>query len=653
MRTFFLLPALVFLMKMTIAQSPEKSILHFDSYAYNIAVTPDENFVVTTKAGEVAVANSIGDYWIKVNPIKGGESALGGVTIEQPNFFNKDTGFVSGFINYDSRYNIIYHTTDAGKHWQKIDFGQEGWIDNAINLDNGEAWLSIAGSGIAYTNDYGYTWKKLNIPERRQRFANIYFNEKHEGVIGSLWDMIAVTNDNCKNWKIIPTPLDQKKYNKTNSQSRPEINNVALYKDYIFCTQEDLVFYTKRDSIGWVWLPNYSNFYTDPQNSALYFKTSNNSFIKSGSDFNPVASSEKIDGITVAKCKNANLFIFSGNKISEFKADNSFISSFAYTNDPASIRPSAFAYEQEGIYGNIENKIYIQTVDEGKWKYFLTLPFSVDSGHLLMGENKNILFTENNDSIFYYNIASNKVTKKSKNRMITDFCSTGIKKIIFSKGSSGCFHSYSDDLVYTNENEEYKVEDKYSEGSTHTLDLPENEDTIDKDLVDDFIKKIPIIINKMATIDELGFTEKDYSKCKQDILEFQHSLNSKKKDKQTSFNFSRNNLDFPRLVSVVDSIKLIEPEKLNAILFNLNEIVSTTTSWVKIEMVNDKNEVLDITNNYYEPNAFYFPWIISFGGYTSINSSIEINHFLGKAYPSLIRNGDKVNVLHELVKRLY
>src|SRR5262245_37363357 len=134
-----------------VAQSPILP-LNFSSYAIKLGVSKDENLTLTTRMGEIGVTSSINDSWHRADFLK--ERTSSGVTLDQSIFFNKDKGFVSGFISSKSgKYDIIYHTTNGGLKWNAINFGEDGWVDDATNLDNGEAWLSVGGRGIVYTAD--------------------------------------------------------------------------------------------------------------------------------------------------------------------------------------------------------------------------------------------------------------------------------------------------------------------------------------------------------------------------------------------------------------------------------------------------------------------------------------------------------------------
>lgn len=652
-----LIIACLFLSSTTMAQTAEKALLKFESSAFSMGVNNHEQILVATRGGEVAFTDSVKGFWRKGN-VNPGSSTLSGPLLDNVCFFNADTAFVSGFISNKNKYNIIYHTVNGGKNWKPIDFGMDGWVDDAAFLDNGEAWLSVSGSGIAYTKDYGFSWSSLSIPYPKERFAKIYFNNKREGIIGSLWNVMAYTTDNCKNWTNIPTPLSQKKYKKTNPEGRPQIDRVAIFKDYLLVCQEDLVFYSKRDTVNWVFMPGYTDFYTDGENKALFFKTSNGGFIKCDDHLQPVSSYKNIGGAT-AVCKHGSLFILNYTKLTKINANDRIIESPLYTNRVADIEPDIFQYSNNGIVGSIGNKIYKQKEYKGKWTYAYTLPFAVDSGSLSMKDTGTILFSRNDDSLFYYSIADAKVERRSKDEVIKSFCAKEIKTIVFSKGSQGCFHYNSDEAVYELEGGSFALSQKTNPGTGQTAYLKGNPDEIDQQAVAKFVKKIPAIYKTPATINDLAFTQKEYDECKRNILAYKTFLESgpdrKKamaKKKEGGFTFPVNNLDFNKLIALVDSVKTVDQSLLNRYLAS-SEMWSTTSLWTSIVLKNADDEVLEIKNTYYEPTAFYFPWMIKLNGTTSMTMSIEINRFLNSVFPGFLDCNQRVEVIQGIVKELY
>lgn len=631
--------------------------LQFKSYGISLGVGRDECLALATKVGEVGLTGSITGNWRRVD-IAGTDDIGYGPNIENPCFFNKDTGFVSGSIySKNQKYNIIYHTTDGGSTWKAIKTGQNGPADDAVYNDKGEAWLSIAGSGIAYSNDYGLAWKKFKNPDAKQRFAHIYFNTNKQGLIGSLWNLIAYTTDNCDNWKYLPTPLDQKKYNKTNKGARPEINRIAIFKDYFLVAQEELVFYSKRDSINWVWLPDYSDFYTDANNSALFFKLNKGNYVRADDNFKPVHTLEVTGTSYDAKCKNGSLFVVSNNKMIQLTAGNEIVSTLFAEKTMPGKEPVCIGYRPEGTIGYMDNKIFVQKQYNGPWQYIFTFPMLLDSNHIInVTREGSLLYFHGTDSLFYFDFAGRLIKKTTKDAMIASFIKCGIKQLVFSNGSRGCYHYQFAKLQYTNLGDEFggAIE---SGGTVNGKGMPDSEDRINVKDVADFANLIPALYNptRATTMEDLGFSEKDYKQCKKDILEFQQRiLKNNKKSREDDFTFYRNNLNFNRLLNLVDSIKYLDTNKVFAFLMEFNGFFSTTTNWKTVELVNNDNEVLSVSNTYSGfPNAFHFPWQVSLNGYTTVSIDININRFIEKVYPSFLPGSGKVKVLHELVKRLY
>ena len=628
--------------------------LNFKSYAISLNVSKDQSIILTSKVGEVAIAKTIEDSWHRLDP-----SYENSPIVERACFFNKDTGLVYGFIHNKKgdKYDVIYRTTNGGNNWKEVDFGQDGWVDNASYLDNGEAWLSVSGSGIAYTSDFGSTWKKIKSPEVRQRFTAIYFNPLHQGIIGSLWNLLAYTNDNGASWKFIPTPLDQKKYIKTNISQRPEIGKVALFKDHILVIQEDLVFYSSLENINWIWLPDYSNFFTDPYNSALYFQTKKGKYVRSGEKFNPIFTSDAFETIYGAECKNGNLFIGNEEGIFVFGPDNK-LKKYPFQNSGAFTNPKIIGYSSLGIFGISNNKLELQSQSDGFWKYQFTFPFDISQGNVSISDNNSIVYKKR-DSVFYFSLSGELKKSTTVKELINNFYSSGIYKIKFFKGSRGCFHYFQDQLIYTNNDGVFNNPVRNDNGSRHHDLLTDYDTEIPSTNIDELIKELPFIFQYplSMSMQDLGFTEKDFQKCKYDIDKFEQyvsTIDKKKKEKmQTDFYFNENNLNFNRLLMLVDSTKYIDTILLNSILINPEEIISTTTNFIGFTLVNNKNETLNFTNTSNGLEDLYIPWTIDLNGCRISTTRIEVNNFLEAVYPNFLYKINKVKILHAIVKKLY
>lgn len=643
---FLLLIAFALQFNLSFAQTPERVL--------RLAVNKNNQLVISKSNGEIAFADSINGIWRKTLI---GAPPKTWVNINNTCYFNADTAFVWGGIgdNYEKQ-DLIYRTVDRGKTWTPIKFGMDGGVSDAVFLDNGEAWLSVE-KGIAYTKDYGLTWTSLSFPTKEKRFSYIYFNNKREGLVAGDTNGLAYTNDNCKTWINIPTPLNQGKYKKTDPFHESFFDGVAIFRDYLLVSQEFMVFYSRKDTINWVYMPGYFSFYTDPYNRALFFETNRGKIIKSNNDLKPVATFT--GDFYKAFCRNGSLFGFHSDHLSQIDTGNQLVTYPVYTNDTSEIDAHEFGYNGHNTVGAVGNKIYLGEVRRGNWRYAFTLPFATDSGYLCMKGYDTVMFVNrSNDSLFYYSIRDGQVEKKEKKKMIADFSGAGIKKIIISKASEGDFYYYKNAVSFE------KINGKFVRVKLDTVTrdgimlLPKKiPDTLNYQKVTAFGKHIPDLYQKKINFDELGFTKADYDSCKKHILQFKAMLDGNKSAEELRkcpFTFNVNNLDFVKLLSLVDSIGRISPATIDDYLQGHHYNFSTDEDYIDIEMINTDGKGLLIHYLYYNgKQPFFFAWRIELNGLRSYSTDIEINRFFNDVFPDLLHKEGKVDLLQELVKFVY
>lgn len=633
-------------------QNVRKLPLHFNSTALHLSVAADGGMALTSRAGEAAVYNPITKQWYKAGINENNE--ITGPTVDQSNFFNKDTGFISGFIDGDDEdYNIIYHTTNGGKTWKQINFGQSGWVDKAVNLNNGEAWMSVAGSGIAYTKDYGLQWEKINIPEVKQRFTEIFFTPSHSGIIGSLWNYLASTDDNGRNWKQLPTPLDQQRYRKTYSDNRPQFNNVAIWGDFFLVKQEELVFYSRRDSIQWHWLKQYDDFYTDPYNSALYFRKGN-TLIQADTALVPLFTYTSSETAFYYTCRDRKLNWVSSTGIGQLQPDNTLVMLPFETSEGPVSQPAIIAYTPKGIIGADGALIFTKKDFEAEWQADITLPLPFKPENVLFTEDERFLACSPGDSLYYIDRNGKLSTVIPLKKLLSDFTAAGISQLTFGDGSNGCFHGYLNSVTYREEGDDYILVETNSQGDENKKRLAGRPEVIDGEEIAKLLSQLPSLFNKdsLPGVQDLGFTESDFEQCRDDIKEFEQAIASGKK-KKTAFYMWQNNIDFERLRALLDSIKTLDKKLLNAYLYNLAELWSTTSFTKSIELKNRDGMVLSISSMFCEPNAFYVPWKITLNGYSVSTTHLAVYNFVKAAWPGFLEENDKKAVLHKLLRKLY
>lgn len=567
-------------------EGTERSVVNFTSYRIRLCVTGGQRLIITSRVGEIAESKSIHDPWTLTRP----NTPLGAFSTEQAVFFNKDTGFVFGSGG------TVSLTRDEGKHWETVPYGNADYADDAILLNNGEAWISAAPGVVAYTKDYGSTWRSFDNPDRTQRFTHIFFNATHEGLIGSLWNRLAYTTDNCRHWKLLPTPLDQKKYRKTYLSNRPELGSVAIFKDHFLAVQEGILFYSRKDPINWIELPAYKDFCTDPENSACFFVATTGDIVRVDSLLRPVHTYYGRDmGVFYdIKCRNGSFF---------------------------------GCTPQEMIHIDREDRVVISPLYTGKLQP-------------LTPRSKNTHLD----------------TLRDLTSRMANFQKSPVQTVLFTKALAGCFAAFSDQRIYTRNNEgRFDASEHRSTGSKHADRLSDGPEEIAGPVVDSFAASVTSLLTDSLAMADLSFTNRDYQRAQKDILLFQKAIDHNKKDAPLRFEFERNDIDFNRLLRIADSARYIDRSTLERALTDRSDSWSTTSLSVTVALINTNKDTLTIRSFYYDgnENSLCFPWTIGLQGYQVERNAIGVNRFLREAYPDFLDRGRHLDILYRIIRGLY
>lgn len=269
-----------------------------------------------------------------------------------------------------------------------------------------------------------------------------------------------------------------------------------------------------------------------------------------------------------------------------------------------------------------------------------------------------LLSAGNDDSLINDNLPGQLLDTAARDKVIANFCNVGISSIVFRRGSAGCFHSYEDRITYTTEENAFAEAGVSSTGTRHQWMLPRYPTEIDEKHVREFVKIIPDLFkpSSRATIDQLGFTTADYTYCKSEIVKLEAL--QKSDDPQSGnleyYYLQDNKLpDFQRIYQLLDAVKTLDEDVLDN-FFRLGDlVVSTTSQHIAVDFINYDNQVLTVSTRFPEPDAFYMPWKIELDGHEYLSTSIQINHFIRKVYPKLLKAELKRKTIHEIVSYLY
>lgn len=122
---------------------------------------------------------------------------------------------------------------------------------------HGRVWAWGLNTRVFYSSDSGRSWNEVahiqELEDLDHNINDLYFdNNGKRGLIGSNYNELYLTLDNCKTLQRIPTPLDQKAYQQgEEAAKRTRINKVRILGDYYIVEQDYKAFITSTKDIRW------------------------------------------------------------------------------------------------------------------------------------------------------------------------------------------------------------------------------------------------------------------------------------------------------------------------------------------------------------------------------------------------------------------
>ncbi|PSL45668.1 hypothetical protein CLV51_104375 [Chitinophaga niastensis] len=708
----------------------------FNSYLkFSFGVNEHGQLMLCNEKGELVVAKQVKGKWERLH------EGLKDIFYEHLLFFNNDTGIIvsNGDFFHFIAGSTVLQTSDGGRSWERVLLTEVASrrIDDGTYLNSGQAWLFYSSGYdnsqvadkpasdtpvvrrtpgcIYYTNDFGHTWLSFKTPGNNQRFCHIFFNDQQQGLIGSLWNVLAYTADNCSSWNTLPTPLDQGKYNKTAICNRPQINNVAIWNDYFLVRQEELVFYSKRNKINWKCLPGIKDFFTDAATSSLYFVSDRNEVNKINSRLQSEKKYTQRALYLNAVCKNGSFYTWDGSHVTQYRPDGEIVSSPLYAGKSVEWQPTAVGHSGDTTYGLSDNKLYQQQTYGLNWDYNSDLPFKINKGTAMIVAGKQLLYTPGNDSLYYYGIDTKQLKKVTVQESLSAFYQQPVKSIAFIM--RGSVFMKEDTVVYKRNNQQFE-RPQSTANETDTGWIVKMPATISTGSIDSLAGNIKNSCYQYDKIADFKFSKQEYQHCKKQINTFQLAVKAHVIPESPAADFwiNINNLNFDRLIDLVDSIPLLDSLKLHKILVlpeglwsnnfvvigpeiaNLGDFMEKAyesmkknnpggtespallkylleatdsltwndcrptpsgswnmyNNWVQLILTNQEGHTLIIRNFRYQTYPLFSPWTVELDGYViTEKSSVLMDQFMTAMAPPLIDKEGRQHMLQKLVKAMY
>jgi hypothetical protein len=641
------------------AQKDHRALLEIRGGAEEFCISKDSTIWIATKTGDTYYTEEFNKPW-KYGSFKSSDDVLSiGQTFERASFFNKDTGYISGFIQKGGKEDFIYWTNDGGKSWDEIIFGKSSWIDaNYIDFE-GNAWMSGNSQLIYYSSDFGKTWTSCDKiePKSNMRINTIYFEDQKKGVVGGFWNRIYLTNDNCKTWMKVPSPLDQKKYERHIKGVRPTVYKVQIFNNNIVINQQNKIFYSKLDAIDWQELKDATDFSYDKYAEKLYLISSDLHVVLLDENFQEKWKSHKklINKPISVKPLNGSLYTWHRNEMYKINESN-FQHTKLFTDQHPIKTPYRTAKATFKKWG-VEGKEIFQSDDFGiNWYRVDVLPFVV--GNFKPVNDNEIIISDSEGIQFYRFTVKNDTTKLIPFKLekpLDRFLKSGIKEVVVEIGSQGCFHYNFKRITYQKNDTLFTTSKIEMEGHKHKKEKFKNSFSIK--VIEDLLDAINDRPNNKVQMKDFNISEGDIKSYLSKIESLEKSY---RKSKDHDFSYSRfslpyNKVDFEFYRTKCKSINSFNTEVLNQILGERYGGWSTTTNWLQIKVVNNKKDELIISNSDDLPNAWCLPWMVKVDGISFPINMIEITQFFDSNTPDDFLSKELKNVLaiFQIVDYLY
>jgi hypothetical protein len=241
--------------------------------------------------------------------------------------------------------------------------------------------------------------------------------------------------------------------------------------------------------------------------------------------------------------------------------------------------------------------------------------------------------------------------------MFGELTTNGITSITFQYHDDNDYNDYSDGKTYTLQGDRYVVEEQsLTNGNLHPR-LLRGPREIDTAAVHALLHRVIHPNYQRPTGADLPFTAADFTQCRKDILSYKQFVarkQHKEDEPRPVFQFHQNNIDFDRLIALVDSIPTVDSLTLETVMWDHSlEFYSDSRKTITITLKDSQNNMLEITQEYSGQNSLCLTWFLEIRGVSTRSVDADINRFIQTYCPSLLPKPNDVNFLHTLVKTMY
>jgi hypothetical protein len=202
-----------------------------------------------------------------------------------------------------------------------------------------------------------------------------------------------------------------------------------------------------------------------------------------------------------------------------------------------------------------------------------------------------------------------------------------LKTFSISSGSQGCFHSVSNEVNYE------KVSDSTFETKTFTINNYQDKNPSafnNRVNINDLLKVLKGINTKPSAVPAL----KDFQITEKDKKNYLALVDEQLKSKKIDDSNGKKKINKVFYYSVLSMLDTLNDSIIKTILNQRESIWSTTRNWFAIQIVNESNDTLNISRNYYVSTLpWNLPWKFEYKGMHFNCYNIEFSQFINSCIP--------------------
>lgn len=598
---------------------------------------PDGSIWVTTNDGfsyRAAAFDSLWYPYLMANS-EGDSIQFFDRPLKRVTWFDDKTGIATGDLSEEktSERNILYRTTDAGKSWSLVKFGDACWVYNVHTQADGKAWLTGSSGKIYYTENYGADWKTLKRGfDNSDRSNRVFMTSATAGMVAGSNNKLQETADNFQTWTSIETPVDQEIVrSKSFSNS---VSELIHFNGYWIVLQTGRLFFTKDTEVKWDTTTQKLNKVAFDQKNNRLFALDDSGYvylIEDAMRVRKIQLDQRIkESRTDVRAHNQQLLVLDGHRNLHVIDDLGWKTHPLHTDHyPIPIPEVIRSTKDSSLLWGLNKRHIFQSADTGStWFRAISLDFNASTLKAMSdnqaiagnGKGKNYRVDVEKQEFELYDIPD----------PLADFLESPIveMRIVSVSGASNSVNQM--EMVYKLDVDQQLTMETFSNGSALELDSDKEIElwmpSKDPEKLVSILKGVSANPESMPNIKE--FVILDY-----DIERYLESINNKKAKKAAKKSESKKKeLDFK--VAAVSRLDTVSKGTLKPALESGGMIFTTIDRSMSLVLVNEAGQTMEIKNGFFlSPSAWHLPWTVTVEDYAFRTYSLDVSRWVMDVTP--------------------